>query len=125
MKIERINKGNWGKIRAFFDLQTEEGFTIKGFKLVEGINGLFVGFPSQKGSDDEYHDTIWAERELKDQVTQMAVKAYGQDIMTPAPDMQASTSAVTPNMDNGFTPSIPSNETVSTVEPFSDEDIPF
>ena len=120
-----MNKGSWGKIRAFFDLRTEEGFTMKGFKLVEGINGLFVGFPSQKGSDDEYHDTIWAERELKDQVTQMAVKAYGQDIMTPAPDMQESTSAVTPNMDNGFTPSIPSNETVSTVEPFSDEDIPF
>ena len=32
-----MNKGNWGKIRAFFDLQTEDGFTLKGFKLVEGI----------------------------------------------------------------------------------------
>ena len=120
-----MNKGSWGKIRAFFDLRTEEGFTMKGFKLVEGINGLFVGFPSQKGSDDEYHDTIWAERELKDQVTQMAVKAYGQDIMTPAPDMQAPTPAVTPNMNSGFTPPMPSNEDVSTVAPFSDEDIPF
>ncbi len=98
---------------------------MKGFKLVEGINGLFVGFPSQKGSDDEYHDTIWAERELKDQVTQMAVKAYGQDIMTPAPDMQASVPTATSNMNNGFTPPMPSNEDVSTVEPFSDEDIPF
>ena len=28
MKIERINKGSWGKIRAFFDIQTAEGFTI-------------------------------------------------------------------------------------------------
>ena len=120
-----MNKGSWGKIRAFFDLRTEEGFTMKGFKLVEGINGLFVGFPSQKGSDDEYHDTIWAERELKDQVTQMAVKAYGQDIMTPAPDMQESAAADSLNMNSGFTPPMPSNEDVSTVEPFSDEDIPF
>ena len=120
-----MNKGSWGKIRAFFDLRTEEGFTMKGFKLVEGINGLFVGFPSQKGSDDEYHDTIWAERELKDQVTQMAVKAYGQDIMTPVPDMQPSTSATAPSMNNEFTPPMPSKEDVSTVEPFSDEDIPF
>ena len=120
-----MNKGSWGKIRAFFDLRTEEGFTMKGFKLVEGINGLFVGFPSQKGSDDKYHDTIWAERELKDQVTQMAVKAYGQDIMTPAPDMQASVPTATPNMNTEFTPPMPSNEDVSTVEPFSDEDIPF
>ncbi len=121
-----MNKGSWGKIRAFFDLRTEDGFTMKGFKLVEGINGLFVGFPSQKGSDDEYRDTIWAERELKDQVTQMAVKVYGQDIMTPAPGSQAPISASSePNMNSGFTPPMPSNEDVSTVEPFSDEDIPF
>ncbi len=76
MKIDRINKGSWGKIRAFFDLKTEEGFTIKGFKLVEGVNGLFVAFPSQKGSDDEYKDTVWAERELKDQVTALALDHY-------------------------------------------------
>ena len=76
MKIDRMNRGNWGKIKAFFDLQTEEGFTLKGFKLVEGINGLFVGFPSQKGSDGEYHDTIWAEKELKDEVTEIAVSEY-------------------------------------------------
>ena len=74
-----MTKGNWGKIRAFFDLQTEEGFTMKGFKLVEGINGLFVGFPSQKGNDDEYRDTIWADRELKDELSQLAIKEYGSD----------------------------------------------
>ena len=76
MKIERMNKGSWGKIKAFFDLQTEDGFTIKGFKLVEGTNGLFVGFPSQKGNDDEYHDTVWAEKEVKDQVSELAKREY-------------------------------------------------
>ena len=76
-----MNKGSWGKIRAFFDLQTEEGFTIKGFKLVEGINGLFVGFPSQKGSDDEYYDTVWADRDVKEQVNQLAIKTYGQEVI--------------------------------------------
>ena len=76
MKIERMNKGSWGKIKAFFDLQTEDGFTIKGFKLVEGTNGLFVGFPSQKGNDDEYHDTVWADKEVKDQVVALVKKEY-------------------------------------------------
>ena len=79
MKIERMNKGNWGKIKAFFDLQTEDGFTIKGFKLVEGINGLFVGFPSQKGSDEEYHDQVWADKDVKDQVTELAKREYEND----------------------------------------------
>ena len=74
-----MTKGSWGKIRAFFDLQTEEGFTIKGFKLVDGTNGMFVGFPSQKGGDGGYRDTIWALRELKDQVTLLAKKVYTSD----------------------------------------------
>ena len=76
MKIERMNKGSWGKIKAFFDLQTEDGFTIKGFKLVEGTNGLFVGFPSQKGGDDEYHDTVWVEKEVREQVIELAKREY-------------------------------------------------
>ena len=114
-----MTKGSWGKIRAFFDLQTQEGFTIKGFKLVEGINGLFVGFPSQKCSDDEYRDTIWAERDLKDELTQFAIKEYGQEIMAPPPGME----------DASFPPPPPSSseteETPVLAEPFSDDDIPF
>ena len=76
-----MTKGEWGKIKAFFDIRTSEGFVIKGFKIIEGINGLFVGMPSQKGNDDEYFDTTYAERELKDELSQMAIDYYGQDIM--------------------------------------------
>ena len=107
-----MTKGSWGKIRAFFDLQTEEGFTIKGFKLVEGINGLFVGFPSQKGNDEEYHDTVWADREIKEQVNQLAIKTYGQEVMEPPPVID----------DDDFPPP-PKPEPAAV--PFSDEDIPF
>ena len=76
MKIDRMNSGSWGKIKAFFDLITEDGFTLKGFKLVEGISGLFVGFPSQKGSDDEYHDTVWADKAIRIKLTELAIKHY-------------------------------------------------
>ena len=76
MTLENMKKGDWGKVKAFFDIKTSDGFTIKGLKLVEGINGLFVGFPSKAGQDGEYHDTVWAERELKDEVNAMAIKAY-------------------------------------------------
>ena len=111
-----MNKGNWGKIRAFFDLQTEEGFTIKGFKLVEGINGLFVGFPSQKGSDDEYYDTVWADRDVKEQVNQLAIKTYGQEAMSQPPDMENSDFPPPPD---------PAESEISVAVPFSDDDIPF
>ena len=76
-----MNKGEWGKIKAFFDLRTDEGFVIKGFKLIHGINGLFVGNPSQKGNDGEYYDTIFAEKELKDELSQIAIDHYGQEVM--------------------------------------------
>tara|TARA_R110002096_G_scaffold275446_1_gene469187 strand:+ start:938 stop:1243 length:306 start_codon:yes stop_codon:yes gene_type:complete len=79
MFIVRMKKGNWGKIKAFLDVQTSEGFTMKGFKLIEGVNSMFVGAPSQKGKDDEYRDTIWAERELKDTLTELGNKVYASD----------------------------------------------
>ncbi len=110
-----MTKGSWGKIRAFFDLQTEDGFTLKGVKLVEGINGLFVGFPSQKGSDDEYHDTIWADRDVKEQVNQLAIKTYGQEVMSPTPGME----------NNDFPPHPAEMADTPVAAPFSDEDVPF
>ena len=76
MKISRKNKGEWGKVRAFFDLTTSDGFTIKGFKLVEGISGLFVGFPSAKGTDGEYNDTVWVEKEVREEVNVLAHQMY-------------------------------------------------
>lgn len=71
-----MNRGDWGKIKAFFDLITTDGFTIKGFKLIEGTNGMFVSFPSQKGKDDEYYDTVWADKDVKDQLNKLAIEAY-------------------------------------------------
>tara|TARA_B100001939_G_scaffold320845_1_gene310027 strand:+ start:2992 stop:3258 length:267 start_codon:yes stop_codon:yes gene_type:complete len=79
MKISRMKKGEWSKIRAFFDLETDEGFNIKGFKLIEGIEGMFVGFPSQKNKDGEYQDTIFADKTLKQQVNKLALDFYSND----------------------------------------------
>ena len=78
MQVERIHRGSWGKIRAFVDIKTDEGFTLKGFKLIEGAEGLFVGFPSQKGNDGEYYDTVWAEKELRGQLNTMVISAYSE-----------------------------------------------
>jgi len=71
-----MNKGSYGKVRAFFDLDTKEGFTIKGFKIVEGINGLFVSMPSQKDKDGEYLDTIFASKELRAKLNELAINHY-------------------------------------------------
>ena len=117
-----MNKGEWGKIKAFFDVRTEEGFVIKGFKLVQGINGLFVGNPSQKGNDDEYYDTIYAEKELKEELSQIAIDHYGQEVM-PA-EAGFSNSSET----DGFPKEIETENTKTedvSGPAFTDDDIPF
>lgn len=79
MKISRMNPFNGsGKTVAFFDVETSEGFNMKGFTLVEGENGLFVGVPSGKGKDDKYYDKIYIPKELKDQLTDMAVTMFNE-----------------------------------------------
>ena len=133
MKIERMNKGSWGKVRAFFDIRTEEGLVVKGFKIMEGINGLFVSMPSQKGKnqqgEDEWFDTVWIEKELRDQLNQIALNEYGSQYDQTLSNNQDSNS----NMATSET-AVPVAETSETmtsenteenVQPFSDDDIPF
>jgi DNA-binding cell septation regulator SpoVG len=79
MKISRMNPfSGSSKTVAFFDVETEEGFNIKGFTLVEGDKGLFISAPREKGKDDKYYDRVYVPKELKDQLTEMAVSMYNE-----------------------------------------------
>ena len=124
MKISRMNRGNWGKVRAFFDLTTQDGFTIKGFKLIEGINGLFVSMPSQKGNDDEYYDTIWVEsKQLREELSTLAITEYQNPSTSDANSMQSEPEAVGDNIKEPTEDTPPKEDVASPA--FSDDDIPF
>ena len=77
MEIERMKKGSWGNVLAFFDLRTEDGFLITGMKIVDGANGRFVGFPSKKNEqEDKYSEIVRAEKETRDNVEKIALEYY-------------------------------------------------
>ena len=124
MKIERMNKGSWGKVRAFFDIRTQEGLVVKGFKIIEGINGLFVSMPSQKGKnqqgEEEYFDTVWVEKELRDQLNQLAIDAYGGDFNNPL-------SASAEQSDAPSNPSVSeaASDTTDSSPATTEDEIPF
>ena len=131
MKIMNMRRGSWGKLTAFFDVLTDEGFIIKGFKLVNGINGPFVGFPSQKGNDDEYYDTVWVTDEvresMREKLNKMAVEEYEKE--TPM-ENTIEASDVQPVMDTpGAPPATAESDTTTEdkpiEEPFSQDDLPF
>ena len=132
MKIERMNKGSWGKVRAFFDIRTDEGFVVKGFKIMEGINGLFVSMPSQKGKnqqgEDEWFDTVWVEKELRDQLNQLALNEYGSQYDqtlsdSPASNADAPSSETEPPAEVAASGSNSGADDNS--QSFTDDDIPF
>ncbi|MBG98674.1 hypothetical protein CL659_06155 [bacterium] len=131
MKIERMNKGSWGKVRAFFDLTTQEGFTIKGFKIIEGINGLFVSMPSQKGNDEEYYDTIWVDsKQLREDLNELAINQYNQSssdtLSPPTSNENSSEMNSTPSTGDNLSDNQPvESETTADTPAFSDDDIPF
>jgi len=78
MRISRMNKYNKGKLRAFFDLELDMGITIKGFKLMEGINGLFASMPSQE-KDGEWYDTIFCSKDVRGEINRIALESYAQE----------------------------------------------
>ena len=67
-------------LKAFFDLETSEGITIKGFKVADGKNGLFVGVPSDQDKNDKgkYWDKVLMSKEVKDKLTKIALDEYSK-----------------------------------------------
>ena len=78
MQINRMNIYEQGKLRAFFDLEIE-GLTIKGFKIMEAITGLFVSMPSQKNDKGEWNDTIFATKEARKKLNDIAIARYNEE----------------------------------------------
>ena len=79
MKIVRLNplkSDGGGKTAAFLDVQTNDGITIKGFRLVNGSNGLFLSSPDQKGKDGKYYETVILPKEMKSDLEKMAIDEF-------------------------------------------------
>jgi len=79
MKIIRMNplkSEGGGKTAAFFDVQTDDGIMLKGFRLVNGSNGLFLSSPDQKGKDGKYYETVILPKEMKSDLEKMAIEEF-------------------------------------------------
>ena len=77
MKVINWKPYNKGKLRGFFDVLTAEGFTIKGFKIMEGINGEFVSRPSQQDKDGEWFDTVYCTKEMSAELLKIVKRLKG------------------------------------------------
>ncbi len=81
MKIVRMNhlkSNSGGKTAAFFDIQTGDGITIKGFRIVNGSNGMFMSSPDEKGKDGKYYETVILPKEMKEKLEKAALEEYNK-----------------------------------------------
>ena len=67
---------NCGKTLAFFTLDVE-GVKIYNLTLVDGKEGVFVGFPSKQGRDGKYYSTVWiSDEKERETVAELAAIEY-------------------------------------------------
>lgn len=81
----RPYNGN-SKTKAFIDLVLDDTLIIKGLTLVEGKKGLFLSFPSTKGKDRNYYNSVYSlDKEWRDLLQDACVKKYNDCNQTSHP----------------------------------------
>ena len=79
LAVSRMHKlDGSGALKAFCDVTVLDSLDIKGFKVVEGKEGLFVSMPSETGKDGKWYNTVNPlKREVKDEIEKLVLEAYG------------------------------------------------
>lgn len=76
MKVHSLEQE--GKCVARLSATLDDCFVIRGLRLMEGKNGLFVNFPSYKGRSGYVDICFPTTAELRQQMTDGAMAAYRQ-----------------------------------------------
>lgn len=79
------------KTKAFIDLKLDDTLVIKGLTLVNGDNGLFLSFPSTKGKDGKYYNSIYSlDKEWLKLLQDTCIKKYNECNQTSQPSSSGS-----------------------------------
>lgn len=74
------------KTKAFIDLELDGTLVIKGLTLVEGEDGLFLSFPSKKGKDGQYYNSVYSlDKEWRNLLQDACIKKYKECNQTSQP----------------------------------------
>ena len=78
VEVVRLNRLDGdGPIKAFCDIALFGSLILKGFKVVDGKNGTFVGMPSERGKDGQWYNTIYLlNRDMKQVIENTVLEAY-------------------------------------------------
>ncbi|MBL7068504.1 MAG: septation protein SpoVG family protein [Candidatus Omnitrophica bacterium] len=78
IEVVRLHRfENDGPIKAFCDIQFDDDYIIKGFRVVEGKEGLFVGMPTEVGKNGKWYSTFQPlTDDVKNRLQDTVIRAY-------------------------------------------------
>ncbi|MFH0920799.1 MAG: SpoVG family protein [Fibrobacterota bacterium] len=70
-----------GKVKAFAHVVINGALRLTGLKVVEGENGLFLGYPSEKGKDGTYHSLCFpVDAEFRASIQEAVLANYAKAV---------------------------------------------
>ena len=76
-----------GAIKAVCDVAVGELFLIRGLRIVDGRNGVFVSMPRQQAKNGRWFDLVSPlSKEIKATLEQTLIAAYERGSATPEPE---------------------------------------
>ena len=80
IKVERVHflEGD-GPTKAFCDLLILDTFIVKGLRVVQGKEGLFLAMPQEQGRDGKWYSTFYcASKEMHKGLQELVLEAYSE-----------------------------------------------
>jgi len=83
IKVQRIFKlENSESLKAFVDICINDVLEIKGLRVMDGKNGLFVSMPRQKSKDNRWFDRVKClSKELYEHISDEVLTSYKAELM--------------------------------------------
>ena len=80
VKVERIhNLDGDGPTKAFCDLLILDTFLVKGLRVVQGKESMFVGMPKEQGKDGKWYETFFpVSREMRKGLQELVLESYSE-----------------------------------------------
>ncbi len=77
IQVSRIHKVEGdSNLKAFVDISLA-GIVIKGLRIVNVKNGLFLGMPRHQGKDGKWYPTVYPEtKEIQQELSDLVMQAY-------------------------------------------------
>ena len=77
-KVARLNRlQRDDSLKAMVDVVINDNIMVRGLKVVEGKNGIFVGMPSRQDSGGKWYDSVYPiTKQAREELQETVLSAY-------------------------------------------------